>query len=560
MGRVRGLVRRPRRLGRHRRAARRPAIWRLRRAGATCRCSWTRSPRPCSSPRRSAASATTSTRSCSAGRPACRGGSRSRRPTGRPGTPSTQHVPADVPVRADLRLAARGGAGRGWGITGIRPPGLFALYVTGYSAFRIFEETLRIDSSAAFPRPAAELLRRLPADHHRHRLVHPQPARRAAGRRTRPRPSPRRPAPPSRSRPVRPAAARRESSRPRPGGRAPWVRHERQRGSGRRRRDDPAAGRPRVGPDIALLRRSREFRLLYGGQMSAFAGVMISYVAMPYQAYQLTHSSLVVGLLSLAELVPLIGTALLGGALADAVDRRRLIWSASAPRAAHGAALALNAAAWHQLWLLFLLAVAVTGRSALQRPSLEALVPGWSPRGPGRRGGAVRAARHHRQHGRAADRRWPVVGGLPLAYAVDGATCAAAAVPFARMRPSPPPPDADRPSLRGMAEGLRYAEAGLTSRHLPDRHRGDAVRRPYALFPQIAARLGGPAVLGLLYAAPGGLDGRQHDQRLGQPGAPARPGHRACRLRLGRRASPRSGSRRACRSRSSRWPRRAPPT
>ena len=33
----------------------------------------------------------------------------------------------------------------------IRPPGLFALYVTGYSAFRIFEESLRVDPSEHFP-------------------------------------------------------------------------------------------------------------------------------------------------------------------------------------------------------------------------------------------------------------------------------------------------------------------------------------------------------------------------------------------------------------------------
>jgi len=80
-----------------------------------------------------------------------------------------------------------------------------------------------------------------------------------------------------------------------------------------------------LGPDIALLRRSDEFRRLYAGQMLSYAGNSISFVGMPYQAYQLTHSSLVVGLLSFAELVPLIATALLGGALADAVDRRRLI-------------------------------------------------------------------------------------------------------------------------------------------------------------------------------------------------------------------------------------------
>ena len=96
---------------------------------------------------------------------------------------------------------------------------------------------------------------------------------------------------------------------------------------------------------------------------------------MPYQAYQLTHSSLAVGLLSIAELVPLVATALLGGALADAVDRRRLIRGCQVFLCGSGAALALNAAAWHQLWLLFLLAASSTGLYGLQRPSLEALVP-----------------------------------------------------------------------------------------------------------------------------------------------------------------------------------------
>jgi hypothetical protein len=59
-------------------------------------------------------------------------------------------LPADVPVRADLRP----GAGRRVGVAGPslpdRPPGLFAFYVAGYSAFRIFEETLRIASSEHF--------------------------------------------------------------------------------------------------------------------------------------------------------------------------------------------------------------------------------------------------------------------------------------------------------------------------------------------------------------------------------------------------------------------------
>lgn len=58
---------------------------------------------------------------------------------------------------------------------------------------------------------------------------------------------------------------------------------------------------------------------------SRFVGSMVTFVALPYQAYQLSHSSLIVGLLSLAELAPLLVTAFVGGALADAVDRRGLI-------------------------------------------------------------------------------------------------------------------------------------------------------------------------------------------------------------------------------------------
>src|SRR6266567_3773363 len=217
----------------------------------------------------------------------------------------------------------------------------------------------------------------------------------------------------------------------------------------------------RIGPDVALLRRSREFRLLYGGQMSSFAGSMISFVAMPYQAYQLTHSSLVVGLLSFAELAPLVATALLGGALADAVDRRRLIRGSQCLLCGCGAALALNAAAWHQLWLLFLLAVASTGLYGLQRPSLEALVPVLV-----RRDELPAAAALTGLLGNAASLAGPLLGGLliklgglPVAYIADSVACVISLVAFTRMRATPLPPD--------------------------------------------AARLGGPAVLGLLYAAPG---------------------------------------------------------
>jgi hypothetical protein len=77
--------------------------------------------------------------------------------------------------------------------------------------------------------------------------------------------------------------------------------------------------------DVGPLRRHRDFRLLFAGQAATFFGSMLTYVAIPFQAYRLSGSSLVVGLLGVAELVPLLATAFAGGALADAIDRRRLV-------------------------------------------------------------------------------------------------------------------------------------------------------------------------------------------------------------------------------------------
>src|SRR5215472_5478561 len=96
----------------------------------------------------------------------------------------------------------------------------------------------------------------------------------------------------------------------------------------------PAAGevRPkirrrlgRLRPDFAPIRHSRDFRLLYAGRASTATGSMICYVAMPYQAYALSHSSLVVGLLTCAEVLPVLLAGLLGGSLADSAERRGLI-------------------------------------------------------------------------------------------------------------------------------------------------------------------------------------------------------------------------------------------
>jgi hypothetical protein len=116
--------------------------------------------------------------------------------------------------------------------------------------------------------------------------------------------------------------------------------------------------------------------------------------------------------------------------------------------------------------------------------------------------------------------------GLPLTYALDVLTFAVSLVALALMRAVPPPLDAERPSLRRVAEGVRFAASrpDLLGTYVVDLI-AMFFGMPNALFPAIAAGLGGPAVLGLLYAAPAagamvafgtsGWTGRVHRQGWG---------------------------------------------
>ena len=169
---------------------------------------------------------------------------------------------------------------------------------------------------------------------------------------------------------------------------------------------------------------------------------MITYVAIPFQAYHLTGSSLVVGLLGLAELAPLLVTAFLGGALADAIDRRRLVLLAELALTAATAILLLNSLVGEQrLWVLFVVAGVMAGLDGLQRPPLEALIPRLVDRDELTAAAALDSFRA--TLGMVAG---PALGGvliaafgLPWTYGVDLATFAVSLGCLAAMRAVPPP-------------------------------------------------------------------------------------------------------------------------
>ncbi len=261
-----------------------------------------------------------------------------------------------------------------------------------------------------------------------------------------------------------------------------------------------------IAPDLRPLQRHRDYRLLTIGQSVSFFGSMVTYVAVPFQVYDLTGSSLAVGLVGVVQMAAILALAFLGGALADAADRRRLVRLAEAAELGCCVLLLVNASLGEpQVWPVFVLAAAMAGSNAIQRPALQGLVPRIVDRDELTAAGAIDALT--RTVGMVAGPAFAgllLAGpGLEVAYAVDAATFVVSLGALALMRASPPPPDAERPSLRQVADGLRYARSRpeLIGTYLIDMA-AMFFGMPMALFPELAGRYGGSAALGAMYAAP----------------------------------------------------------
>src|SRR5919199_2693339 len=86
----------------------------------------------------------------------------------------------------------------------------------------------------------------------------------------------------------------------------------------------------RIAVDLSVLRDSRNLRLLILGEAFSSLGTQAALVAIPYQIFTLTHSAALVGVLGIVELVPIVTCSLLAGAIADRIERRKLMFTAQA--------------------------------------------------------------------------------------------------------------------------------------------------------------------------------------------------------------------------------------
>lgn len=292
-------------------------------------------------------------------------------------------------------------------------------------------------------------------------------------------------------------------------------------------------------PDLGLLRRRRDLRLLVGGSTVSLIGAAFTQVALTVQVFDLTDSSIAVGLLGVAQFIPIIALALIGGALADAFDRRKLIFGAELASAFVSAALLVNALLPSpQLWLLYVASTLFAAATAVLRPPLDALLPRLVERDELKAASAISWSLMSISGivGPALAGLVIAGGGVEAAYAIDVVSFVGSLSAFALMRTPPPPPDAEPPSLRGVIEGVKYAGSRqeILGSYVIDMH-AMFFGMPFALFPAVAERYGGTEVVGLLWGGTRGRrDRRDADERLERPRTPQRPRDRVRRRGLGR--------------------------
>ena len=257
--------------------------------------------------------------------------------------------------------------------------------------------------------------------------------------------------------------------------------------------------------DLAPLKKSRDFSLLWAAGLISYFGSMITYVAVPFQIKELTDSYVAVAISGLVEIVPLVIFGLYGGVLADALDRKKLIWVTEALSLLFTGILLINAMMDSpNLLLIYIVSGLFAATSGLRQPAMQAALP--------------RLVDHEDMTAAAAlmSLRWqvgvivgPAIGGILISsysvavgYAADIATFIVSIALIAFMKKIPPSHEAEAPSLSALIDGVKYAfsRKDLLGTYLIDLA-AMFFAMPTALIPFWADQLGAPWALGLLYAA-----------------------------------------------------------
>ena len=257
------------------------------------------------------------------------------------------------------------------------------------------------------------------------------------------------------------------------------------------------------GIDLAPLRASKQYRRLYFAGFVTALGSQATYVAVPFQLKNLTHSPMAVGALGLVELVPLVLFGLYGGVLADRLNRRRLIILTELALMVSTAVLLVNALLRHpQEWILYADAFFVAGVSSLQRPSIEALNQQYVSHGLQRAAAALANVRYT-----TASIIGPALGGLlavavgaASVYAINVVTFGCSLALLFTLRSTASQVRDETSDLAALRSGLRYARSrpDLVGTYVIDML-AMVLAFPVMMLPFVAERFHVTYALSLLY-------------------------------------------------------------
>jgi ENTS family enterobactin (siderophore) exporter len=260
--------------------------------------------------------------------------------------------------------------------------------------------------------------------------------------------------------------------------------------------------------DVAPLRGSRDFRWLFAGRLASAVGDTLATTAANWQVYGLTHSSLAVGLVTLANGTGLLVGSLAGGVLADHRDRRAVLSAVRIPQVLLALGLMINSLLGQpQLWAIYAIILVIGLTAGLSSPSSTAAMPALVGTGQLAAAAAlISTSGQLAQLGGPALAGWLIAGpGLAVCYAADAVGFAIFGVAARFIRPLPAAVTGQRAGFRSLAEGLRYVRHNkvIAGMLLIDTN-AMLFGMPAGLFPAWATGHfhGGSATFGLMTAAP----------------------------------------------------------
>ncbi|APU17800.1 MULTISPECIES: MFS transporter [Actinoalloteichus] len=210
--------------------------------------------------------------------------------------------------------------------------------------------------------------------------------------------------------------------------------------------------------DLRPLRSSRAFRELWLGSLLSGLGQQVASVAVLLQVWQLTHDPVWTGAIGLATAVPLLVFTFVGGSLADALDRRRLVLLTSVGQFLAALGLAVQAFSDTASLALVLGLVSVQaacgalGAPARRTMPTRLLVTGQVAAGVALQNIAFQASM---LLGPALAGLILAEWGLTAAYLGQAVACGAALISIVRLPDLPPLGRPDRPGLRATIDGWR---------------------------------------------------------------------------------------------------------